>query len=68
MSRQWGCKGENIYFGGKLRSRVAKTNKKKNVSFLSATTANSLLKCWKCKNTKRKVSRRHTQAHYWSFS
>lgn len=53
MSRQQGCKGENIYFGGKQnrteqdrpeqkQRRVAK--KKKKVSFLSATTSDGLFK------------------------
>lgn len=52
MSRQQGCKGENIYFGGEAeqnrtgqtRTKAKSDKKEKKVSFLSATTSDGLFK------------------------
>lgn len=77
VSRQRGCKGENIYFGGKQngteqnRTEAEWQKRKKKVSFLSATTSDGLFKTPTSVTTKTQQKEEwgaDTQAHYWSFS
>lgn len=71
VSRQQGCKGENIYFGGEAEQNrtgqtrtKAKSGKKEKKSFIPLSNnlrwfVQNSSKCW-YENTKRRVRRRHT--------